>query len=51
VQLDLLVVSARVQGVEVGDPIDPEQHRLAIDHELHMPVLARRLDDPREALA
>jgi hypothetical protein len=49
VELHFLVVSARVQGVEIGDAIDPEQHRLAIDHELLISVLQRGLDDPREA--
>jgi len=31
-----------MQRAEVGDAVDPEQHRLAINHELPVPVLARR---------
>jgi hypothetical protein len=39
-----------VQGVEVGDAIDTEHDRLAVNDELPMPVLARRLDDPGIAI-
>ncbi len=42
---------ARVQGIEVGDAIDAEDHRLAVDHELPIAVLARRLDAPRVAVS
>jgi len=31
-----------MQRAEVGDAVDPEQHRLAVNHELPVPVLARR---------
>jgi hypothetical protein len=41
---------ARVQGVEVGDAAEAEHDCLAVDDELPMPVLQRRLDDPREAI-
>jgi hypothetical protein len=40
-ELDLIVVLARVQGVEVGDAVDAEDHRLAIDYELLLLDLAR----------
>lgn len=33
VGLDLLVVPARVQGVEVGDAVDPQHHGFAVDDE------------------
>jgi hypothetical protein len=36
-----------VQRVEVGDTIDAEHHGFAVDHELPVPVLQRRFDDPR----
>lgn len=42
---------ARVQGIEVGDAIDAEDHSLAVDHELPIAVLARRLDAPRVAVS
>ena len=37
---------ARVQRVEIGDAIDAEDHRLAVDNELLVSVLQRGLDDP-----
>ena len=37
---------ARVQRVEVGDAVDAEHHRLAVDHE-PLESIQRRLDDPR----
>jgi hypothetical protein len=37
-----------MQGVEVGNTIDPEDDGLAIDNELLLPVLQRGLDNPRE---
>ena len=46
VELDLVVVLAGVKGVEVGDTIDAEHHGLAVDDELALPNLPRRLDDP-----
>src|SRR6516165_3351757 len=42
---------ARVQGIEVGDAVDAEHHSLTVDHELPVPVLQRRFDDPRIAVA
>jgi len=50
VELDLLVVPARVQCAEVGDGIDTEHDSLAVNDELLMPVLKRRLDDPGIAI-
>ena len=41
---------ARVQRVEIGDAIDAEDHRLAIDDELLDPVLERGFDNPRIAV-
>jgi hypothetical protein len=35
-----------MQVVEVGDAVNPEHHRLAVNHELPVPVLQRRLHDP-----
>ena len=32
-ELDLGIVPARVQPVEVGDAVDAQQHRLAVDYE------------------
>jgi hypothetical protein len=48
--LDCLVVPARVQGVEVGDAVDTEHDRLAVNDELLEPDLQRRLDDPQIAI-
>jgi len=39
-----------VQGAEIGDAIDTEHDRLAVNDELPMPVLQRRLDDPGIAI-
>jgi hypothetical protein len=36
---------AVVQRVEIGDAVNPEHRRLAIDHKLPVPVLQRGLDD------
>ena len=33
VELDLVIVLARVQAVEIGAAVDAEQHRLAVDDE------------------
>jgi len=38
-----------VQAVEMGDAVDPEQHRLAVDDELLVAVPQRRFDNLREA--
>ena len=40
-----------MQPVEVGDAVDAEQHRLAIDHERAVPVSQRGLGDQRIAIA
>ena len=44
-----LVVLPRMQGVEISDSGDAENHRLAVDDELLVPVLQRPLDDPGKA--
>jgi hypothetical protein len=31
IELDFVIMPARVQPVEIGDAVDAEQHRLAID--------------------
>jgi hypothetical protein len=46
--LDLLIVLAGVQPIEVRDAIDAEQHRFAIEHEPFLPQLERGFDDPRK---
>jgi hypothetical protein len=48
--MHLVIVLARVQRVEVGDAVDAEDDRLAIDDELLVSVLQRGLDDPEIAL-
>ena len=48
-ELDLVLMPAAVQRVEVGDAVHPEHHRFAVDDKRPMPVLQRRLDDPRVA--
>jgi hypothetical protein len=45
-----VLVLAGVQRVEVGDAIDAENYRLAINDEMLLPVLKRRLSNPRIAL-
>jgi hypothetical protein len=45
VELHLVVMAARVQGVEVGDTIDAQDHGLAIDDEPLVPVPERAFDD------
>jgi hypothetical protein len=35
-----------VQGIEIGNAVDAEDHGLAINDELRVPVLQRALDDP-----
>jgi len=39
-----------VQAVEIGNAVEDEQHRLAVDRELALPSPARRLDDPAIAI-
>ena len=46
VELDLVVVLARVQGVEVGDAVDAKHHGLAVDDEPGLSDLPGGLDDP-----
>ena len=38
---------AGMQGVEIGDAIDPEDDRLAVENEMLLPDLPCGLDDPR----
>jgi hypothetical protein len=40
VKLDLMVILAGMQPIEIGDAIDAEQDRLAVDHERGLTVLA-----------
>jgi hypothetical protein len=47
IELHFVVMLARVQRVEIGNAIDPEHHRLAVDHELLDPVFLGGLDDPQ----
>ncbi len=49
VELHFVVMLARMQRVEIRDTVDAEHHRLAVDHELPMAVLQRRLNNPRIA--
>jgi hypothetical protein len=49
VKLDLVVLLAAVQPLEIRDAVDAEQHRLAIDYERAGAVLERGLDDARIA--
>ena len=51
IKLDLLVLPARVQGIEIGDAVDPEHDRLAVDHKLLEPIPECRLDDPGIAVS
>jgi hypothetical protein len=46
VQLHFIVMLPGMQRVEVGDAVHAEYHRLAIDHELPVPVSAGGLHDP-----
>jgi hypothetical protein len=47
VELNLVIMPAGVQTVEIGDAVDAQQHRLAIDDERSRSVLQRGLDDQR----
>jgi len=46
-ELNLIVMLAGMQGVEIGDAIDPEDDRLAVENEMLPPDLPCGLDDPR----
>jgi hypothetical protein len=48
VKPDFVIVLAGMQRVEIGDAVDAENDRLAINDELLCPVLRRGLDDPSE---
>jgi hypothetical protein len=37
-ELDLVVMFPRVQSMEIGDAVDAEQHRLAINDERGLPM-------------
>jgi hypothetical protein len=47
VQLDFGIMLAGIQGIEVGNTIDAQHHRFAVNDELLDPILQRRLRDPR----
>ena len=49
-KLDLIVVPAGMQRVEVLDAVNAQDDRLTVDDEPLLPVLQRRLHDPRIAL-
>jgi hypothetical protein len=51
IELHLVIMSARVQAVEIGDAVDTQEQRLAIDDEGRGPVLQRRLNDQRIAIS
>ena len=44
------VAPARVQRVEIGQPVDAKDHGLSVDNELFAPVCQGGLRYPREAL-
>ena len=46
-----MIMLVRVKSVEVGEAIDAEDHRFAIDDEVLLSVLQRGLGNPRIALA
>lgn len=48
--VELHLVLAGMQRVEIGDAIDAENYRLAVDDEMLLPLLERRLGNPRIAL-
>jgi hypothetical protein len=50
VELYLVIVLARVQGIEIGNGVDSEDYGLAINDELLNPILQRRFDNPRISL-
>jgi hypothetical protein len=49
-ELHLVLVLAAVQGIEVKDAVDAEDHRLTIEDQPLLPSLARGLDNPRIAV-
>src|SRR6266566_6772820 len=46
VELHLVIVLSRMQGVEIGDAVDAENDRFTVNDELLLLVLQRGLDDP-----
>ena len=48
-KLDLAIAPAGMQPIEIGDAIDAEQNRLAIDHKGRLPIAQRGLNDQRIA--
>ena len=51
VELDLVIVPARAQAVEIPSPVDAKQHRFAVDYERAVPVTQRGFKDQRIAIA
>ena len=51
VELDLVIVPARAQAVEIRSPVDAKQHRFAVDYERAVPVTQRGFKDQRIAIA
>ena len=51
VELDLVIMLSAMQAVEVGDPVDAEQHRFAVQDEGVGPVAQRGLDNARVTVA
>jgi hypothetical protein len=49
-KLGFLKVLARMEGVEIGDPVSTQDDRLAIDHELLPPVRQGGFDNPWKTL-
>src|SRR4051794_11550594 len=45
-ELHLVIMRAAVESIEVGNPVDAENHGLAIEREPLLPDLARGLNDP-----
>lgn len=50
VELYLVIVLTGMQVVEVGDPVDAEQHRFTIQYERRRPDAQRRLGDQYRSL-
>jgi stress response protein YsnF len=51
IELHLVIMLSRVQAVEIGDAVDTEQHRLAVDDERRASVSQGGLDDQRVTIA
>jgi hypothetical protein len=51
IELHLTIMLSRVQGIEIGNAVHAEHHRLAIYDETPLPVLQGGLNDPWIALA